>query len=153
MRKFCINFFYFMIFPLFFWGSIEFLIYKLKSCLFSEINFERFYLRDAQNYDWIKSFKNDSLVILAGSSSVKYGLSCKILNNLDSDKHKYVNIAMDARDPIQTYFLIKNLYTKNVSSVYFGLDPWIYTKAYYLHRNNYLYLDFNFLEILLIIRI
>ena len=136
-----------MIFPLFFWGSIEFLIYKLKSCLFSEINFERFYLRDAQNYDWIKSFKNDSLVILAGSSSVKYGLSCKILNNLDSDKHKYVNIAMDARDPIQTYFLIKNLDTQNVSSVYFGLDPWIYTKAYYLHRNNYLYLDFNFLEI------
>ncbi len=137
-----------MLVPLFFLGSIEVLICNLKSSLFSETNLEHNYLRDTKNYDWIKSLKNDSLIILAGSSSVKYGLSCKMLNNLDSGKHKYVNIAMDARDPIQTYFLIKNIDTKNVSSVYFGLDPWIYSKTYYLHRNNYLYLDFSFLQIL-----
>jgi hypothetical protein len=55
---------------------------------------------------------------------------------------------MDARDPIETYFLLNNIDLHNVKEIYFGLDPWIYVKRYYLHRNSYLYLDFSFIEAL-----
>ena len=146
MRKFCINLFYFLIVPLFIFGSLEISIYTLKVSVFSENNLESICNSEANDYDWIKSLKSDSLIVLAGSSSVRYGLSCKILNDMSSAKYKYVNIAMDARDPIQTYFIIKNLNLKKVSAVYFGLDPWIYTKRYYMYRNSYLYLDFSFNE-------
>jgi hypothetical protein len=59
-----------------------------------------------------------------------------------------VNIAMNARDPIATYFIIKSLDVKKISAVYLGLDPWIYAKRYYMHRNSYFYLDFKLKEIL-----
>jgi hypothetical protein len=148
MRKFFVNLFYFSIVPLFIFGSIEICICTLKTRLFSENNLEKIYKNDAYDYDWIKSLKGDSLTVLAGSSSVRYGLSCKILNEMSPNNNKYVNIAMDARDPIQTYFIIKNLGIKNISAIYFGLDPWIYAKRYYMHRNSYLYLDFSFFEFL-----
>ena len=148
MRKFCINSIYFLTVPLLFWGLVEISIYTLKARLFSENNLESICKAEANDYGWIKSLKSDSIIVLAGSSSVKYGLSCKILNEVSSDNYKYVNIAMDARDPIQTYFIIKNLDLKKVSSVYLGLDPWIFTKRYYMNRNSYLYLDFNFIEFL-----
>lgn len=35
-----------------------------------------------------------------------------------------------------------------MKNIYFGLDPWIYTKRYYKHRIDYLYLDFTRAECL-----
>ena len=114
--------------------------------IFKETALEKNYLHDADRYKWIEKLNNDSINILAGSSSVRYGLSCRVLNSLSANNSIYVNIAMDARDPIQTYFILKNLDLDSINEIYFGLDPWIYTKRYYKHRNNYLYLDFTFFE-------
>jgi hypothetical protein len=127
---------------------VELTIYLIKEKIFSEDKLESIYKVEINDYAWINTLKCDSLVVLAGSSSVRYGLSCTELNNLSSNSYKYANIANDARDPIQTYFIIKNLDFSNISAIYFGLDPWIYAKRYYMHRNKYMYLDFSFKETL-----
>lgn len=127
---------------------LELFIYSQGGKTFEEIALEQSYLKDADNYKWIELLDNDSVNILAGSSSVRYGLSCKELNSLSINNSIYANLAMDARDPIQTYFILKNLKLGSIRKIYFGLDPWIYAKRYYKHRNNYLYLDFNILECL-----
>ena len=148
MKKFGFRVLLFFGAPLLFIGSLEIFIYQFKEELLLEPQLEHIYKQEARNYSWVNNINSDSLKILSGSSSVRYGLSCTILNGLSSNKYNYVNIAMDARDPIQTYFILKNLKLKNVSEIYFGLDPWIYTKRYYMYRNSYLYLDFNFTQIL-----
>lgn len=139
----------FLLFPFFLLLTIEISISLYKKNIFSEKSLELNYKEDANQYAWIESLKSDSIIILAGSSSVRYGLSCSILNELDTSNSVYVSIAMDARDPIQTYFILKNMDLNRVSSVYFGLDPWIYSKRYYQHRNSYLYLDLNVFESIL----
>ena len=58
----------------------------------------------------------------------------------------FINLAMDARDPIETYFILKQIDLKDVKAVYFGIEPLIYTKRYYKYRNAYLYLDMDFLK-------
>ncbi len=122
---------------------MELLIEKQKEGFFEEKALEKRYAQDANDYAWIETLDNGPINILAGSSSVRYGLSCKELNNINPDNSSYVNLAMDARGPIQTYFILKNLGLDSVRTIYFGLDPWIYTKRYYRHRNQYLYLDFT----------
>lgn len=148
MKKFGFRLLIFFGIPLLFFGLLEIVICQFKEELLSEQNLENIYKQDAENYAWVNNLNSDSLKILSGSSSVRYGLSCTILNDLSLNKYSYVNIAMDARDPIQTYFILKNLDLENVSTIYFGLDPWIYTKRYYKYRNKYLYLDFSFTQIL-----
>ncbi len=146
MRSLLRNLFFFLFIPLGFSAIFESLIWAFKSPLFQEATFQKVYSEDFNKYKWIENIHCDSLSILAGSSSVKYGLSCSVLNTLANDNSKYVNIAKEARDPIQTYFILKQLDFKNIDVVYFGLDPWIYSRRYYKFRNNYLYLDFNFLQ-------
>jgi hypothetical protein len=146
MKQFISRLSIFLVIPLILFGSIELAIYKLKKNIFSEKNLENIFYEDGNKYNWIEKIRSDSLNILSGSSSVRYGLSCNKLNNLSSNN--YVNTAMDAGDPIRTYFILKSLNLKNVSNVYFGLDPWVYSKRYYKHRDKFMYLDFSFLEIL-----
>lgn len=114
--------------------------------MLSEKNLEKIFTKEFSECFWINTLNKDSIIVLSGSSSVKYSLSCSLLNELSSHKYQFVNIAEDARDPMVTYFILKNLNLKKISAVYFGMDPWIYTKRYYKHRNNYLYSDFSFAE-------
>lgn len=146
MKKFGRKLLFFFLIPVLLIFSIELYIHSFKNQIFSEKNLSNNYVEENNNYAWINHFTSDSLIILSGSSSVRYGLSCSILDQLSENKYKYVNIAMDARDPIQTYFILKNIDLKKVSKVFLGLDPWIYTKRYYKYRVNYLYLDFGFFQ-------
>ena len=114
--------------------------------LFSEQRLEKLFLNEMADCNWISSLKTDSIVVLSGSSTVKYSLSCSQLNQLSKDSVNYINIAKDARDPIATYFILKNLDPKKISAVYFGMDPWIYAKQYYKHRNSYYYLDLTIFQ-------
>lgn len=127
---------------------LEFLIHQCKEDIFSEDKLEHVFQDEVGAYRWINTMKSDSLIVLSGSSSVRYGLSCSMLNQLSSDHLNYVSIAMDARDPIETYFILKSLKKQKIHSVYFGLDPWIYAKRYYKHRTSYLYLDLTFIQVL-----
>lgn len=146
MKKFGINILIFFGLPLLLFGLLEIYISNFKEKIFSEPNLKYIYMHKVENYAWVKGLNSDSLIILSGSSSIRYGLSCTVLNELSSNTYNYVNIAMDARDPIETYFILKNIDLKQVSAIYFGLDPWIYAKRYYKHRNKYMYLDFNFMQ-------
>lgn len=146
MKQFVIRVSIFLAIPLILYSLIEIAINKFKKNIFSEQSLETLFNQEANNYAWANNLKSDNLIVLSGSSSVRYGLSCSKLNDLSSNN--YINIAMDAGDPIRTYFILKKLNLKNISHVYFGLDPWIYTKRYYMHRKNHMYLDFNPLEII-----
>ena len=129
---------------------LEFSIETSRDSFFKESSLEKNYKNDANGYAWINKLNNKPINIVSGSSTVRYGLSCKQLNELNQDSSVYINFAMDARDPIQTYFILKNVNLYNVKTVYFGLDPWIYGKKYYKHlHQSILYLDFTFFECLL----
>ena len=149
MKKFLLQFFYFSLVPVFLILVIEIFITCYHDLLFSEQRLEKLFKNDIVDYEWIPLLNNDSIHLLAGSSSVKYGLSCSQLNELNPDRSCYVNMAYDARDPIATYFILKNLDSKKISSVYLGLDPWIFAKQYYKHRNSYYYLDLNIFQTIL----
>jgi hypothetical protein len=146
MKKFLVHFFYFSLVPFLLILLFEVVICFSHDEIFSEKKLEQQFSQEIADYEWVKTLKADSVILLAGSSSVRYSLSCSKLNELNQDRSDYINIAMDARDPIVTYFIIKNLGLKNISAIYFGLDPWIFAKQYYKHGNNYLYLDLNLIE-------
>lgn len=148
MRRFLFKIFYFILLPAIILFILEISILVMKPNLLSESSLDNIFGYSYYDYQWISNLKNDSLIFLAGSSSVKCGLSCSILNRLSEQKWGYVNIARLAGDPIETYFILKHLNLSKVRKIYFGLDPWIYTKTYYEHRIKYLYLDFSFIEAL-----
>jgi hypothetical protein len=83
--------------------------------------------------------------IVLGSSTLRYGLS---MDSINKNLHQtWVNLAMDARDPVVCFLLLKKtLSTHNPKIVVMGLDPWIYSKYYYRHRSEIMYFDFNFEE-------
>lgn len=146
MKKFLLQFFYFSLIPLLFTILVEISISLFRNSIFSEKRLEKLFLNEIADYDWIKSLESDSIYVLAGSSTVKYSLSCSQLNELNPDSNRYVNIASDARDPIATYFILKNLKHHKISALFMSLDPWIYSQKYYKYRNNYFYLDFNIFQ-------
>lgn len=149
MEKFLRKMFVFILIPLFTIGILEIAIYFINDKIFKENSLDDLFYDESSQYSWINTMEADSIIVLAGSSSVRYGLSCNELNAHSDNQFKFVNVAMDARDPIASYFIVKNMNLKKVSAIYFGLDPWIYTKRYYKYRNKYMYLDFKFWDILL----
>lgn len=147
MKKFLVNLSIFIAIPLIPFSFLEVGICFFRENIFSENKLEHLFYKEMSDYKWINKIKSDSIIVLAGSSSVRYGLSCSKLNELNTDSSVYVNIAMDARDPIATYFIIKSLDLNRIDAIYMGLDPWIYAKRYYKHRNSYFYLDFKLIEL------
>lgn len=125
---------------------VEIIFITQKNNFLDEKNLENYYFQEANLYKWVEILENDTIFLLSGSSSTKYGLSCKELNKLDSGQKIFASIAGDARGPIETYFILKYLNLSHVKKIYFSLDPWIYTKSFYKSQKNILYLDFNFLE-------
>lgn len=146
MKKFILRIILFSSVPMLVIISLEMIIFISKDNLLSEKSLSFYYQNSANQYDWVNAVEADSIIVLSGSSSVRYGLSCSILNDLSESKFRYVNIAMDARDPIETYFILKNIDLSRVSELYFGIDPWIYTKTYYKNRQRFLFLDFSLIE-------
>jgi hypothetical protein len=108
----------------------------------TEEEYCRAYNLEIEDYAWMKKIdKIDGLVI--GSSTLRYGLSCGLL---ESEAYKqWVNLSMDARDPVVFLLFIKR-YNKKLKPkiVLLGLDPWIYSKSYYRYRNPVMLNDLNF---------
>lgn len=112
----------------------------LRSDILSENKMENNYGGIGNDYKWIGNVSGAKSLLL-GSSSVRYGIGANQLTESSKDGITYLNLAMDARDPIQTYFLLKEIDLSDVKTVYLGLDPWIFSKRYYKNRDPYLYLD------------
>lgn len=86
-----------------------------------------------QNYKWTAAMDSIDGIIL-GSSTLLYGVSSTLLKS--TEYSQWVNFSMDARDPIVDYILLKEYCSKiKPKIVLVGLDPWIYSKKYYQHRN------------------
>jgi hypothetical protein len=86
-----------------------------------------------QNYTWTAEIDSIDGIIL-GSSTLRYGLSSTLLKS--KEYAQWINFSMDARDPIVNYILLREYCNKiKPKIVLVGLDPWIYSKKYYQHRN------------------
>src|SRR5690606_35182608 len=117
MKQFILKILLFISTPLILFSLFEGGIYFFRQNIFSETKLEHLFHKELLDYKWIDKVKSDNIIVLAGSSSVRYGLSCLRLNELNPDNSTYVNIAMDARDPIATYFIIKSLDLNKISSI------------------------------------
>lgn len=97
-----------------------------------------------QSYQWTAEVDSIDGIIL-GSSTLRYGLSSNLLKS--KEYAQWVNFSMDARDPIVNFILLKE-YCSTIKPkiVLVGLDPWIYSKKYYQHRNNIMLNDLNPME-------
>lgn len=132
---------------------IEISISGMRERLLSENNLERSFGCIKEKYAWFDKLQHKNKIILTGSSSIRYGICTDVLNQLSKDSVQFVNLAMNARDPLEIYFLLKNLDLKDVKTVYLGLDPWVFSKHYYMSRSysyvvNSLYFDYGQLELL-----
>ena len=143
MKKFLYKTSFFIILVILVFGLLELGIHILKSQLFAENNLKINIVGSEKEYNWVNNIKGKDKVLLMGSSCVRYGLGCSKLNELANNEVSFINLAMDARDPIRSYFILKQLDLSDVKSVYLGLDPWIYTKAYYKNRDEYMRLDLS----------
>jgi hypothetical protein len=102
------------------------------------------YKDQIQSYKWTAEVDSIDGIIL-GSSTLRYGLSSNLLKS--KEYAQWVNFSMDARDPIVNYILLKEYYSKiKPKIVLVGLDPWIFSKKYYQHRNTILLNDLNSME-------
>ena len=117
-----------------------------KKELLTEYRLEKVFRNSGNANQWVAQVNHPRKVLLLGSSSVKYGLSCSLLNKLSNDSLAFINLAADARDPVETYFILKQIDLTHVKTVFMGIDPWIFTKNYYRNRNPYLYLDLGILS-------
>jgi len=143
MKKFLYTLFCFSIFPIATFLLLEISITMSRKKLFTETRLEKIFKSSGAAYQWVKEVPHSNKVLLLGSSTVKYGLSCLVLNKLTADSLAFINLATDARDPVETYFILKQVDLADVKAVYFGIDPWIYVRTYYKNRNSYFYLDMD----------
>ncbi len=106
----------------------------------TETDLESAYAEELNSYSWIQKVDTVQGYIF-GSSSLRYGVSSKLLD--DSNGH-WLNLSKDARDPIVFYLLLQKYYNfKKPKKIVVGLDPWIFTKGYYYHRMQLMYLDLD----------
>ncbi|MBL4861442.1 MAG: hypothetical protein JKY09_00280 [Crocinitomicaceae bacterium] len=95
------------------------------------------------NYSWTKKLDNPPKVFLMGSSTMKFGLSPSIIaHELDYHSGEVINLAENARSPIQSFYLLNTLDDEQFDSldlVIYGIDKWIFSKAYYEHNKELLY--------------
>jgi len=134
--KFC---FYHYFLPIIFIAAIVIPV-ALKQYNLPEPVLENAYRNEITSYNWVNTLDSVNGFIL-GASTLRYGLSASRLKTNDS---LWVNFSMDARDPLVCYLLLKQYYaSKKPSVILFGLDPWIFSKRYYINEEKIMYLDLN----------
>ncbi len=103
------------------------------------------YSGELSSYAWASNCGPVHGIIL-GSSTLRYGLSS---NGISDPGKQWINFSYDARDPVVMYLLLKSYYpVLKPASVIVGLDPWIYTRRYYIYRSKMMYLDLNGMDLL-----
>lgn len=145
MKQFLHTLVRFSILPVLLLVLFEMGIAMQKKNLLSEKKLGKALADSAASYGWVSKVGNNNQALLLGSSTVKYGLSCEVLNKLSGDSLAWINLAADARDPVETYFILKQLDLRRVKAVYFAIDPWVFSRRYYMNRNSLLYLDMDLL--------
>ncbi len=147
MKIFIKNGFVFVLPLIFIILIFEIYISVNKKKILSEEKLKKAYTNSIEKYSWINSsYEKSEIVLLSGSSTVKHGVNNELLNNLAEGKVNFINIGNLAGDPIESYFIINSIINNNIYAVYYGIDPWIFTRNYYKHRKKIMYLDLNFVQ-------
>ena len=113
----------------------------------NEPHLDRAHAQLQKDYCWVNNIHKNK-VLLCGSSTIKYSMDCRLLNELNNDTLAFINLAHFSRGPIETYFILKSLDLSDTKELYLGIDPWIYVKNYYKNKNKALLVDFNSFEII-----
>jgi hypothetical protein len=148
MQKFLVKILKFVLLPFLIVVLSDLYISTFKNNIFYGDKFQFVFDKTIHKYKWVNALPKKNTILLGGNSMVRFGLNPRILNKLTNDTISYANIGFDARDPIETYYILKNLNLKNVSQFYFGIDPFVFTKVFYKNRYPYYYMDMNFIECL-----
>ena len=146
MKLFLKKVFKFMSIPLIIIVVCESCIIIFKNDIFSDKKFEKVFDEPIHLNKWVNGLTKKHTVLIGGNSTVRFGFNPNLLNQLAQGTISFVNIGFDARDPIASYFILKNLDLSNVQQLYFGIDPINYTRAYFKNYLHYYYMDYNFLE-------
>ena len=146
MKLFLKKVFKFISIPLIIIVVCETCIIIFKNDIFSDKKFEKVFDKPIHLNKWVDVLPKKNKILIGGNSTVRYGINPKLLNQLAHDTISFVNIGFDARDPIESYFILKNLNLTNVSKFYYAIDPINYIRVFYKNRYHYYYLDFTFLE-------
>ena len=146
MKKFLFKIFQLLSIMALFVFFMEIAIFLCKEDIFSERTMENKYIDVVNDSKWANKIQSSRKIFLVGASSVRYGLSCTQLNKLSNDTLSFVNLALSGGDAIEMYFILKHLDLTGVKAVYYGLDPWVFSKYYYRNKSPHLYLDLNLLQ-------
>ena len=146
MKLFLKKVFKFISIPLIIIVVCESCIVIFKNDIFSDKNFEKVFDKPIHLNKWVNGLPKKNTILIGGNSTVRFGFNPKLLNQLAQDTISFVNIGFDARDPIASYFILKNLDLSKVTQLYYGIDPINYTRAYFKNYLHYYYMDYNFLE-------
>ncbi|MBI3555475.1 MAG: SGNH/GDSL hydrolase family protein [Deltaproteobacteria bacterium] len=89
------------------------------------------------NYSWTDRLEHSPKVLIMGSSAARYGVSPTVLARKGGYlSGEVVNLAFDARNPVQTYYVWKSLSEQVKSSVrlvVYGFEPWTFYQNYYAY--------------------
>lgn len=83
------------------------------------------------------SYETQPKIIIMGSSMSRHHVDPQIVTKANNLKlGTVINIGMNTATPLENFQLIlaNQPLFKSVHTVYYSLDPWIYSKGYYKHR-------------------
>jgi hypothetical protein len=113
---------------------------------------DKFYTKEIDKYNWVENEENNNKHLFFGSSTIRYGIDVDLFDSLNETRNT-VNFAMDARDPVVNYLILKRFGSRfKNKTIYMGLDPWIYSKNYYQHRGQIMFFDLKPTELYYFIR-
>lgn len=103
-------------------------------------NLNQYFFEKSFIYDrghWIKKDNLFPKVVFLGSSMTRHTIIPEIIaKNSNLKEGDIVNLGMNAATPYEMYLTFKknigNL--KNTEVVFYNLDPWIFSKKYYVHK-------------------
>lgn len=100
----------------------------------------KYYFEQSFMYDrghWVKSDNLYPKVVFLGSSMTRHTIIPEIIaKNSDLKEGDIVNLGMNAATPYEMHLTFKKNIDnfKNVQVVFYNLDPWIFSKKYYVHK-------------------
>lgn len=116
--------------------TIIILLFRKESInILNKYFFEESFIYDRGH--WIKNDNLNPKLVFLGSSMTRHTIIPDIIaKNSNLKQGDIVNLGMNAATPYEMYLTFKkNIDSfRNVQVVFYNLDPWIFSKKYYVHK-------------------
>lgn len=86
--------------------------------------------------EWIRGGDVHPRVAIMGSSTAYYSLNPREISTVSGDRDgEIVNLAANARTPIESYFVYESMEEQlgSLEYVFYGVDEWIFSRLYFEH--------------------